>query len=344
MMQDLRLILFFVGTIAIIVLLLHGLWVVRKERFPVLRNFQLKKVKKINQTQEDLLQFQKNNKGNKLCSSVLHHEQSRNMKHVDTLPSLSQSKKGAALKKYDDTIDPILHNSINCFCSTIDDNFNKKMDASSNIEDASTFKQIISDVNKYHTNKTDVFDQHSLSLPRLNRTIVSKIDKQILKSSEETVTSILNRCVQKKRNKIKGKEIILVLHIAAHEGSVLGGEALLKIVLQAGFHFGDMNIFHRHLNPSGSGPILFSLVNMVKPGSFSLEKIADFSTPGVSVFMTVPTAYGDSYQNLKLMLQAANRITSDCGARLLDDERSIITSEKIDDYKDRIQRVLYETS
>ncbi|MEQ1975899.1 cell division protein ZipA [Xenorhabdus sp. SGI240] len=305
MMQDLRLILIVVGAIAIIALLLHGLWTSRKERSSLFRDRPVKRHKQGHQEE------QKDDDGdeqfdNMPKSNVQESAKPQTEHRAEPVIERHASESSAIVP--DDGTDPLLarHQS-----------------------DASTVK--VKDVD-------DQQEEPQLGLFDPVEPVASKEARVADSDIVEGQPKAAKNEAQSKSEQTK-KETVLVLHVAAHHGQELNGEVLFQSVLQAGFRFGEMNIFHRHLNPSGSGAVLFSLANMVKPGSFDPDQMVDFTTPGVSIFMLVPS-YGDSHQNFKLMLQAAQRIAADVGGIVLDGERKLLTPQMIELYKARIRDTL----
>ncbi|OOE76858.1 cell division protein ZipA [Salinivibrio sp. PR6] len=129
---------------------------------------------------------------------------------------------------------------------------------------------------------------------------------------------------------------VLVLHVHANNSDVFSGLELIPTLEQYGLRFGDMGIYHRHSDLSGSGKVLFSVANMVKPGTFDVSHSESFETPGISFFMTLP-CYGEPEQNFKLMLQTAQQIADELGGLVLDDSRTMMTPSRLDEYRERVK-------
>ena len=128
--------------------------------------------------------------------------------------------------------------------------------------------------------------------------------------------------------------IVLNVHCAGAEPLV--GTKLFDSMQQNGLLYGEMDIFHRHSDLSGTGNVLFSVANMMQPGTLAHTDPAEFNTKGISFFMTLP-CYGDPEQNFKLMLKTAQQIADDLGANVLDDARNLMTPNRLDAYRSQIQ-------
>lgn len=126
------------------------------------------------------------------------------------------------------------------------------------------------------------------------------------------------------------------INIMARDGALIAGEDLLFILKKLGFRYGEMSIFHRHLEPSGHGDVLFSLANMVKPGTFDPARMAQFTTPGVSLFMELPHP-GRAEAHFKLMLQAAEKISTELDTLLMDRQRNPLGEYVISQYLDELR-------
>lgn len=127
--------------------------------------------------------------------------------------------------------------------------------------------------------------------------------------------------------------IVLNVHCAGEEPFV--GTTLFDSMQQNGLIYGEMNIFHRHIDLSGNGKVLFSVANMMQPGTLEHDDPADFTTKGISFFMTLP-CYGEADQNFNLMLRIAQQIADDMGGNVLDDQRNLMTPDRLASYRRQI--------
>ncbi len=131
-------------------------------------------------------------------------------------------------------------------------------------------------------------------------------------------------------------EEVLIINIMAQKGEMFNGADLLDIVLKCGLRYGNMDIFHRYSDTKGDGALLFSMANMVRPGTFDLDAMDEFSTPGVSLFMTLPID-ADSMQSFDLMAETAQAIAQTLGGELKDEQRSAMTKQTLEHSRQRIR-------
>ncbi|MDF2177232.1 cell division protein ZipA [Aliiglaciecola sp. CAU 1673] len=129
---------------------------------------------------------------------------------------------------------------------------------------------------------------------------------------------------------------VLVLNVKAPDYKPIPGASLLPALLTLGFKFGDQDIFHRHVNSNGKGPVLFSLANMFKPGVFDIDNMETFSTQGLSLFMILPIE-GDPHQVFNMMHNAARKLADEFDAQVLDGRRSVLTKQSLQQYVEKIR-------
>jgi len=129
---------------------------------------------------------------------------------------------------------------------------------------------------------------------------------------------------------------VVVLNVMSRQGREFHGNDLLQVLITSGLKFGEMNIFHKRLDNSNHGPVLFSVANMINPGTFDLNTMEDFRTRGVTLFLTLPSAL-NNLEALDLMLETAQQIRGALDGELRDDSRNVMTAQTIEHYRQRVR-------
>jgi cell division protein ZipA len=124
------------------------------------------------------------------------------------------------------------------------------------------------------------------------------------------------------------KDKILVLHVVAPRNRPFTGVALGAALRRAGLKLGEMSIYHYREDAAADREPLFSVANMVAPGTLTDENLADMMTPGVTLFLQVHLC--DRPQRaFEVLLETSHVLARDLGGRIMDAQQSTATNQTL---------------
>ncbi|KJY92731.1 cell division protein ZipA [Vibrio neptunius] len=298
-MQELRFVLIIVGALAIAALLFHGLWTSKKEGKA---KFGSKPLRKLDADKEDA------------PDTV----PERAFAPEDDFEIIRKERKEPDFAEEKLAADPLIDGYVDADVKTV-----SQLDLPS------------------ESAEKKVNEEPELDVPSISTKVLDDIEANVesVVASEPQNTDSLSVVNDTHEPEVASAEpemqvIVLNVHCAGTEPFV--GTKLFDSMEQNGLLYGEMDIFHRHSDLSGTGKVLFSVANMMQPGTLEHTDPAAFTTKGISFFMTLP-CYGDPEQNFKLMLKTAQQIADDLGANVLDDARNLMTPNRLDAYRAQIQ-------
>ncbi|HLM52419.1 MAG TPA: cell division protein ZipA [Pseudoxanthomonas sp.] len=131
---------------------------------------------------------------------------------------------------------------------------------------------------------------------------------------------------------------IVSLYVAARAGHTLRGEDIVVAAEKTGLTFGHMNVFHRLVeNHPERGPI-FSMANILQPGSFDMAGIRELETPAIAFFLTLPApmtaldAWEKMLPNVQRMAELLDGVVLDDGRNALGRQRIMHIREELRAY------------
>ncbi|MBF6024520.1 cell division protein ZipA [Lysobacter niastensis] len=129
---------------------------------------------------------------------------------------------------------------------------------------------------------------------------------------------------------------IVTLYLAARAGEKLHGPDIVVAAEKAGLVYGHMGVFHRLVeNHPERGPV-FSVANIMKPGSFDMAQIQALETPAIAFFLTLPAPV-NALDAWETMLPTAQRMAELLDGVVLDESRNALGRQRIAHIRDELR-------
>ncbi len=142
---------------------------------------------------------------------------------------------------------------------------------------------------------------------------------------------------ERARETLSQADEVIVISVLSRDEEGFSGEALLDLMLACGLRYSSsMGIFHRFETEDPESELQFSMVNVLKPGTFPIEAMDEFRTPGVTLLMPLPGAL-DTAAAFEAMVETAMVIVRNLGGELKDENHSVMTAQTVEFARQRVQ-------
>jgi len=129
---------------------------------------------------------------------------------------------------------------------------------------------------------------------------------------------------------------IVPLYVAARAGQAFHGPDIVVAAEKTGLTFGHMNVFHRLIDRHPERGPVFSVANIMKPGSFDMAEIQALETPALAFFLTLPAPVS-ALEAWDMLLPTAQRIAELLDGVVLDEERNALGRQRIAHIRDELR-------
>lgn len=129
---------------------------------------------------------------------------------------------------------------------------------------------------------------------------------------------------------------IVTLYLAARAGHKLHGPDIVVAAEKAGLVYGYMGVFHRLVEHHPERGPVFSVANIMKPGSFDMAEIQSLETPAIAFFLTLPAPM-PALDAWEAMLPTAQRMAELLDGIVLDEQRNALGRQRIAHIRDELR-------
>ena len=137
------------------------------------------------------------------------------------------------------------------------------------------------------------------------------------------------------RGRAVGEEKIIALSVMAPDSEPYNGAGVAEVLESAGLRLTAQGVFQRSLDTDDGPVALFTVANIVEPGTFDASDPGATSTPGIVLIMQLPAPF-DGLAAFELMLNTARRVAQTLGGQLLDGRRCDLTTQAIEHLREEL--------